>query len=501
MEYTGHLLSWIIFLPLAGAVLVTLIRDEKWIRLVALGVTVADFAVSLPLWTQFDTTTHAMQFVERVPWIKTFNVHYAVGVDGISVLLILLTTLVTPMGILCSWQVIRSRVKEYMILILVLETGMIGVFCSIDFFLFFVFWEAVLIPMYLIIGVWGGPRRIYAAFKFFLYTFAGSLLLLVAILVLYFLGGETFDIQALMESTYSPTVQIWIFWAFFLAFAIKVPMFPFHTWLPDAHVEAPTAGSLFLASISLKMGAYGFLRFCLPMVPDATIMFAPMLIGLSLVAILYGSYMALAQTDMKKLIAYSSVGHMGFITLGIFVFNAHGIQGAILQMINHGITTGALFLCVGMIYDRTHSRLISVNSGVGQQMPIYVTLLAIFSFSSFGIPGTNGFIGEFLILVGAFEYNMAVAAIALPGVILAAAYMLWMLQRIVWGEHTRDNETPLEDLNLRELSTLIPLVVLVFWIGFYPKPFLGFMEVSVEHLLTQVHTTQPLTLSQVFGGS
>ena len=278
-------------------------------------------------------------------------------------------------------------------------------------------------------------------------------------------------------------------------------MFPFHTWLPDAHVEAPTAGSLFLASISLKMGAYGFLRFCLPMVPDATIMFAPMLIGLSLVAILYGSYMALAQTDMKKLIAYSSVGHMGFITLGIFVFNAHGIQGAILQMINHGITTGALFLCVGMIYDRTHSRLISVNSGVGQQMPIYVTLLAIFSFSSFGIPGTNGFIGEFLILVGAFEYNMAVAAIALPGVILAAAYMLWMLQRIVWGEHTRDNETPLEDLNLRELSTLIPLVVLVFWIGFYPKPFLGFMEVSVEHLLTQVHTTQPLTLSQVFGGS
>ena len=501
MEYTGHLLTWIIFLPLAGAVLVALIRDEGWIRLVALGVTVAEFAVSLPLWTRFDTTTHAMQFVERVPWITTFNTNYAVGVDGISVLLVLLTTLITPMGILCSWRVIQRQVKEYMIIILVLETAMIGVFCALDFFLFFVFWEAVLIPMYLIIGIWGGPRRIYSAFKFFLYTFAGSLLLLVAILVLYFLGGKTFDIQALMEPTYSPTVQFWIFLAFFLAFAIKVPMFPFHTWLPDAHVEAPTAGSVFLASISLKMGAYGFLRFCLPMVPDATIMFTPMVIGLSLVAILYGSYMALAQTDMKKLIAYSSVGHMGFITLGIFTINNHGIQGAILQMINHGITTGALFLCVGMIYDRTHSRLISVNSGVGQQMPIYVTLLAIFSFSSFGIPGTNGFIGEFLILVGAFEYNIIVAAIAVPGVGLAAAYMLWMLQRIVWGKHTRDNKLPLEDLNLRELSTLVPLVVLVFWIGFYPKPFLGFMEVSVEHLVTQLQTAQPLTLSQVFGGS
>ena len=500
MEYPEHLLTWIIFIPLAGAVLITLIHDEGWIRLVALGAAVTDFAASLPLWTRFDTSTHAMQFVERVPWIKTFNINYAVGVDGISVLLILLTTLLTPMAILCSWRAIQSRIKEFMIVILVLETAMIGVFCALDFVLFYVFWEAMLIPMYLIIGVWGGPRRIYSAVKFFLYTLAGSLLLLVAILVLYFLGGKTFDIPALMEPTYSPGVQFWVFLAFFLAFAIKVPMFPFHTWLPDAHVEAPTAGSVILASVLLKMGTYGFLRFCLPMVPGATLMFTSMVIGLSLVAILYGSYVALAQTDMKKLIAYSSVGHMGFITLGIFVLNNHGIQGAILQMINHGITTGALFLCVGMIYDRTHSRLIVVNSGVGQQMPIYVTLLAIFSFSSFGIPGTNGFIGELLILVGVFEYHKIVAAFAMPGILLAAAYMLWMLQRIIWGKHTRGNSLPLADLNLRELSTVVPLLILVFWIGFYPKPFLGFMEVSVEHLVTQVQSAQPITLSQVLGG-
>jgi len=519
MEYTEHLLSWIIFLPLAGAVFIAFLRDEGWIRLVALGITVADFVVSLPLWIRFDSTTYAMQFVERVPWIQAFNINYSVGVDGISVLLILLTTLVTPMCILCSWQAIQSRIKEYMIVILVLETSMIGVFCALDFVilvletsmigvfcaldfvLFYVFWEAMLIPMYLLIGVWGGQRRIYSAVKFFLYTLAGSLLLLVAILVLYFLGGQTFDIQTLMKPTYSPTAQFWVFLAFFVAFAIKIPMFPFHTWLPDAHVEAPTAGSVILASVLLKMGTYGFLRFCLPMVPDATTMFAPMVIVLSLVAILYGSYMALAQTDMKKLVAYSSVGHMGFITLGIFVFNSHGIQGAILQMINHGITTAALFLCVGIIYDRTHSRLISVNSGVGQQMPIYVTLLAIFSFASFGIPGTNGFIGELLILVGVAEYNIIIAAIALPGVLLSAAYMLWMLQRIVWGEHTRENKLPVADLNMRELSTLLPLLVLVFWIGFYPKPFLGFMEVSVDHLLTQIQSAQPIKFSQVFDGS
>ena len=500
MEYNEHLLSWIIFLPLAGATLIALMRDEQWIRWLTLGVTVADFFLSLPLWTRFDTTTHAMQFVERVPWITTFNIHYAVGVDGISVLLILLTTLLTPMCVLCSWRTIRSRVKEYAIVILVLETAMIGVFCALDFVLFYVFWEAMLIPMYLIIGIWGGTRRVYSAIKFFLYTLAGSLLLLAAILVLYFLGGKTFDIQALTESHYSLTVQVLVFIAFFLAFAIKVPMFPFHTWLPDAHVEAPTAGSVILASVLLKMGTYGFLRFCLPIVPDATLMFVPMIIGLSLVAIIYGSYMALAQTDMKKLIAYSSVGHMGFVTLGIFVLNSHGIQGALLQMINHGITTGALFLCVGMIYDRTHSRLISVNSGVGQQMPMYVTLLAVFSFASFGIPGTNGFIGELLILVGAFEFHASVAAIGILGILLSAAYMLWMLQRIVWGEHTREQTTPLVDINLRELATVVPLAILVFWIGFYPKPFLGVMETSVEHLVAEVQSvSKTTTLSRILG--
>ena len=375
MGYIEHLLTWIIFLPLVGAILLAFLSDEEWIRRFALGVTIANFIISLPLWTRFDTTTHAMQFVERVPWIKTFNINYAVGVDGISVLLVLLTTFLSPAAILCSWRVIQSRVKEFMIVILLLETAMIGVFCALDFVLFYVFWEAMLIPMYLIIGVWGGPRRIYSAVKFFLYTLAGSLLLLVAILVLYFLGGNTFDIQALTDTTYSSNVQFWVFLAFFLAFAIKVPMFPFHTWLPDAHVEAPTAGSVILASVLLKMGTYGFLRFCLPIVPDATLLFAPMVIGLSLIAIIYGSYVALAQTDMKKLIAYSSVGHMGFITLGIFVLNNHGIQGAILQMINHGISTGALFLLVGIVYERRHTRNIVDYGGIAASMPIFSTFM------------------------------------------------------------------------------------------------------------------------------
>ena len=485
--YESNLLSLLIFLPVLGAALIGFgPRDNEWIRRIALAFTLLVLAVSLPLWFLFDTTSHEMQFVTRVPWIPAFNINYAVGVDGISVLLVLLTTMITPLCVLCSWKAIDTRVKEYMMAILIMEAAIIGVFVSLDLLLFFVFWEAELIPMFLIIGVWGGPRRIYAALKFFLYTMAGSLPMLVAILALYFTGGETFDIQELSQGAYSATFQFWVFWAFFLAFAIKVPMFPFHTWLPDAHVEAPTAGSVMLASVMLKLGTYGFLRFSLPITPDASHAFAPVVLILSLIAIIWGSYMALVQTDLKKLVAYSSVGHMGFVTLGIFVFNPEGIEGAILQMVNHGITTGALFLMVGMIYERTHSRIISDCGGLRMTVPIYVTLLAIFSFASFGLPGTNSFIGEFLVLVGSFKSNLLAGAIALGGVVLTVAYMLWMLQRVVWGENTRKQEVVVTDLNGREIATLAPLLVLVFWIGFNPEPFLVRMRVSVEHLVSDV---------------
>ncbi|MDP2759485.1 MAG: NADH-quinone oxidoreductase subunit M [Sideroxyarcus sp.] len=485
--HESNLLSLLIILPLLGATIIGLApRHDEWTRRIGLAFSVLVFVVSLPLWYLFDTSSHEMQFVTRIPWIPAFNINYAVGVDGISVLLVLLTTLITPLCVLCSWKAIDTRVKEYMMAILVMEAAIIGVFVALDLLLFFVFWEAELIPMFLIIGVWGGPRRIYAALKFFLYTMAGSLPMLVAILALYFTGGETFDIQELSKGTYSSTFQFWVFWAFFLAFAIKVPMFPFHTWLPDAHVEAPTAGSVMLASVMLKLGVYGFLRFSLPITPDASQAFAPIILILSLIAIIWGSYMALVQTDLKKLVAYSSVGHMGFITMGIFVFNSEGIEGAILQMVNHGITTGALFLMVGMIYERTHSRLIADCGGLRMTVPIYVTLMAIFSFASFGLPGTNSFVGEFLVLVGTFKNNLLAGAIGLGGVVLTVAYMLWMLQRLVWGEHTRKEGTVIADLNGREIATLMPLLVLVFWIGFNPQPFLDRMRASVEHLVSEV---------------
>jgi NADH-quinone oxidoreductase subunit M len=485
------LLSLVIFLPLAGALVIALApRRDELVRWIALAFSLLALVASLPLWFLFDTSTHEMQFVQRVPWIPTFNIEYAVGVDGISVLMVLLTTLITPLCVLCSWRAIGTRVKAFMMAILAMETAMIGVFSSLDFILFYVFWEAMLIPMFLIIGVWGGPRRIYAALKFFLYTLLGSLPLLVAILALYFMGGRVFDIQALSTGSYSATAQFWIFWAFFLAFAIKVPMFPFHTWLPDAHVEAPTAGSVILASVLLKMGAYGFLRFSLPMVPDASVSFAPVILGLSLIAILWGGYMALVQSDLKKLVAYSSVGHMGFVTMGIFVFNAAGVEGAIVQMLNHGVTTGALFLCVGLIYDRTHSREIAHCSGLRATMPVYITLLVLFSFSSFGFPGTNTFVGELLVLVGAFMQNPWIGAVAIGGVVLSVAYMLWMLQRVIWAEHSRPSGTLMPDLNGRELATLVPLGVLVLWIGLNPGPFLDRVHASVEHLLLDFPAVQ-----------
>jgi len=490
------LLSIVIFLPLIGAAALFAIKERAglWMALI---LTIADLFLSVVLWAGFDATKADMQFTESVRWISTPSINYHLGVDGISLPLILLTTLLMPLCILVSWRAVETRLREFLATLLVMETAMLGVFAALDFVLFYVFWEAMLIPMYLIIGVWGGPNRVYAAVKFFLYTLAGSVLLLVGILVLFFNGGHTFDIVLLSRVGYSPTIQSWLFWAFFIAFAVKVPMFPFHTWLPDAHVEAPTAGSVLLASVLLKMGAYGFLRFTLPMLPDATLVFMPIMIALSVTAIIYGAYMALAQTDLKKLIAYSSVSHMGFVTLGIFALNAQGIEGAIMQMVNHGITTGALFLCVGIVYERTHSRLIMDNAGLARPMPRYATLLMIFVLSSLALPGTNSFVGEFLVLIGTFFMSKPVAVLASVGVILAAVYLLWMVQRVAFGlpdESSQESrlragglrEATLIDLNWREMTTLVPLAVLVFWIGLFPNPVLTMMHGSVNELIQHV---------------
>ena len=489
------ILTCVIFFPLIGILLILLVKNNDLIRSIALGTSIIDFFISLPVWLHFDSTTYRMQLGETATWIPQFHINYTLGVDGISLWLVMLTTFLTPVCVICSWNAIEKRVKEFMISILLMETAMLGVFMALDFILFYVFWEAMLIPMYLIIGVWGGPNRIYAAIKFFLYTLAGSLLLLIAIITLYFMGGETFDLLALMKGHYSPVIQFWLFWAFFIAFAIKVPMFPFHTWLPDAHVEAPTAGSVILASVLLKMGTYGFLRFCLPLAPGASHAYHYAVLILSVIAILYGAFMAMAQEDMKKLIAYSSVSHMGFVTLGIFAFNIQGIEGALLQMINHGITTGALFLCVGIVYDRTHSRQISDYGGIARNMPVYATLLVIFSLSSLGLPGTNSFIGEFLVLLGAFLSNRVVGVVATFGIIWAAVYMLWLVQRVLFGQITKESNAKLPDLSWRELSTLIPLLALVFFIGFYPNPFLSLMHASVDHLLEQVNAQSAFAVS------
>jgi NADH-quinone oxidoreductase subunit M len=475
-------LTMLILLPLAGAGALYFAKDSA-ARAIALAVTLADLALALPLWWLFDTESSQMQFTEHVVWIAAPPIHYSLGLDGISLPLVLMTAALMPLCVLISWEAITVRVRSFMAMLLLMEAAMLGVFVALDFVLFYVFWEAMLIPMYLLIGVWGGPNRLYAAIKFFLYTLAGSVLLLVAILVLYFYGGRTFDIMALSQVTYPASLQIWLFLAFFAAFAVKVPMFPFHTWLPDAHVEAPTAGSVILASVLLKMGTYGFLRFSLPMLPDASRDMTPVMVVLSIIAIIYGAYMALAQTDLKKLIAYSSVSHMGFVTLGLFVLNQQGIEGAVLQMVNHGITTGALFLCVGIIYERTHSRLIADNVGLAKPMPQYATLLVIFALSSLGLPGTNSFVGEFLVLVGTFLWSKAATAFASVGIILAAAYLLWMVQRVAFGVPSPHHLPHLKDLSRRELATLIPLVVLVFWIGLYPNPVVSRMHASVTRTL------------------
>ncbi|MEW6289431.1 MAG: NADH-quinone oxidoreductase subunit M [Thermodesulfobacteriota bacterium] len=480
------LLSTIVFLPLAGALVLLFLPGENVQRIWAMAVTSVTAAISLPLYSRFDATTARYQFGEHVSWIPSLNINYTLGIDGISLLLVLLTTLIMPLCVLGSWTYIKIRIKEFMVCLLLMETAMLGVFMALDFVLFYILWEAMLIPMYLLIGVWGGPRKIYASIKFFLYTLAGSVMLLVAIIALYLKTG-TFSIPMMMGQEYSCTFQIWVFLAFFLAFAIKVPMFPFHTWLPAAHVEAPTAGSVILASILLKMGTYGFLRFCLPITPLATLNLGPYVLWMSVVAILYGGFTALAQSDMKKLIAYSSVGHMGFVTLGIFFLNRQGLEGAILQMINHGVTTGALFLCVGMMYERTHSREIADHSGIAQNLPIFVSFLTVFSLSSLAFPATNSFVGEFLVLAGAFSVNKIIAGAAIPGAILAAAYMMRLLQYVLFKGPGRPD---LADLNVREIVTLAPLLCFVFWIGLAPEPFLNVMHTSVDYLIQQVNVAK-----------
>ncbi len=480
-------LSTVIFLPVLGALILLLLKRswEPFIKWIALIISLATFLFAIPLFTHFDKSTYKMQFVEKYSWIPYWNINYYLGVDGISVLFVLLSALSAILCVTISWYSIKAKIKEFYISILLTTAAMIGVFCSLDFFLFYIFWEAMLIPMFLIIGVWGGPNRVYAAIKFFLYTLVGSVLMLVGIIVLYLYGGRTFDILELAKKSYPYTMQLWLFWAFFAAFAVKVPMWPVHTWLPDAHTEAPTAGSVILAAILIKMGAYGFLRFSLPLFPDASVAMTPIMLTLSIIAIIYGAVICLGQTDLKRLIAYSSVSHMGFVTLGIFALNSQGLEGGILQMLNHGVVTGALFLSVGVIYDRTHSRQIADYGGLSTYMPIYASFFMVFTLASIGFPLTNGFIGEFLILLGGFTANKLVGVLAATGVIIGATYMLWLYQKIFFMA-VNPKVIGLPDMDVREALTLAPLIILVFWIGLYPNSFLSFMHVSVEHLLERI---------------
>ncbi|MGQ9671715.1 MAG: NADH-quinone oxidoreductase subunit M [Candidatus Aminicenantales bacterium] len=490
------LLSVITFLPLAGAVLLIFLPGEKrnLLRGTALFFTLLTFALSLVLYFNFDATTAAPQFEEKSAWLG-YGIYYHLGVDGISLYLILLTTFLLPIALLSSWTSIEKRVKEYLIFMLLLESGIIGVFASLNLFLFYVFWEAMLIPMYFLIGVWGGPRRIYATLKFVLMTMFGSLLMLVAIFVLYIYYYRATGIYSLnlfdhYELLLNPGVQGWLFLAFALAFAIKVPMFPFHTWLPDAHVEAPTAGSVLLAAVLLKMGTYGFLRFALPLFPDAVEKFLPLLVALSLVGIIYGGLMALIQKDVKSLVAYSSVSHMGLIMLAVFALNIEGIEGAIYQMLNHGLSTGALFLIVGILYERAHTRLIKDFGGVSSQMPIFAAFFLVCMLSSVGLPGLNGFVGEALCLFGVFKVSVLQAVLAVTTVILAAAYLLWMYQRVMHGPVTNEKVRTFKDMKGREIGYLVPIVIMMVWMGIYPQTFLRKMDASVVHLLNRIKTRE-----------
>lgn len=484
MPDSSHILSILIFSPLVAAAIVSAMRSEQLLRWWTLAFTSVAGLFSLVLYARFDSTKLGFQFVEQTQWIPRLKIQYYLGIDGISLLLVLLTTLIMPLCVLASWRYITSRVKEFMICLLIMESAMVGVFSALDFILFFVFWEAMLIPMALLIGIWGGPRKIYASLKFFIYTMSGSVFLLVAIIALYIQVG-TFSIPDMIGHPFSRTFQIWVFLAFFISFAIKVPMFPFHTWLPAAHVEAPTAGSVLLASVLLKMGTYGFIRFSLPITPEATAFFTPYILWLSVAAILYGGLTALAQTDLKKLVAYSSVAHMGFATLGIFALNKAGLEGALLVMVNHGVTTGALFIVVGIVYERLHSRDLDAAAGLGKAMPIFAMFAGVFALSSLAFPGTNSFIGEFLVMMGGFQISKTLMICAVPGVVLAAAYMLRMLQKVAYGGTNNPDHSGVKDLGLREVVTLVPLLVFVFWIGLHPEPFTRVMHTSVQNIIQQ----------------
>ena len=502
-NFITHLpiLSAITFLPLVGALFILMIRGEAEVvarqsRLVALWTTGFTFVLSLLIWIQFESGTANFQFEEHFDWLPQYRISYHMGVDGISMLFVILSTFLTPLCILASWESIQKQVREFMIAFLILETMMVGMFCAMDMVLFYVFFEAVLIPMFLIIGVWGGGRRVYSAFKFFLYTLTGSVLLLVALLAMYFQVGTT-DIPALTAFKFARDVQIWLWLGMFASFAVKVPMWPVHTWLPDAHVDAPTAGSVILAGVLLKMGGYGFLRFSLPMLPEASDYFAPLVFTLSVIAVIYTSLVALVQSDMKKMIAYSSVAHMGFVTIGVFAATQQAVEGAIFQMLSHGVVSGALFLCVGVIYDRLHTREIDRYGGLVNNMPKYAFAFMVFMLASVGLPGTAGFVGEFLILTGTFQVNTWVALLAATGVILGAAYMLYLYRRVVYGELTKADVKEMLDLEPREIAILAPIILVVMWMGVYPMAFLDVMDESVAHLLKNYHDALATRAAQI----
>ena len=489
-----HVLSLATWLPIFGGIAVLVTggdRNADYARQLSLGVAVLTFLVTLPLYTGFNAGTHAMQFVEDFVWIEAFNIRYRLGIDGISLLLILLTSFSTVLVVISAWKVIEKKVAQYHAAFLIMEGLMIGVFSALDGILFYVFWEAMLVPMFLIIGLWGGPDRVYATIKFFLYTFLGSVLMLVAFIYLYYQAGS-FDILAWHGVKLGLTTQILIFFAFLAAFAVKVPMWPVHTWLPDAHVEAPTGGSVILAAIMLKMGAYGFLRFSLPILPDASHELAWLMIMLSLIAVVYIGLVALVQEDMKKLIAYSSIAHMGFVTLGFFIFNTQGLEGGIAQMISHGFVSGALFLCVGVMYDRLHSRMIKDYGGVANRMPVFASFMMLFAMANAGLPGTSGFVGEFLVILGAFQVSVWYAFAAATTLIFGAAYTLWMYKRVLFGEVGNAKVAELTDATPREIVFLTLLAVAVLVMGLWPYPFLDVLHASVEHLLQQANTSKIL---------